>query len=222
MVVNRIICLAIGYIFGLFQTGFIYGKLHHVDIRQHGSGNAGATNTLRTLGWKAGLITFAGDLGKAMLAMLIGWILFRDKYADGVKLLEMYAGFGAVLGHNFPFYMKFKGGKGIACTAGFILAFYPPMAPLCLLLFIVTVAVTRYVSLGSILVMICFWVQLVLFGQLGHLNVNSNLILEIYIVGALFSVMGIWRHRENIKRLLAGKENKFSMGNKMEQKEGEK
>ncbi len=222
MTAARVSCIFIGYVLGMFQTGYIYGKLHHVDIRQHGSGNAGATNTLRTLGWKAGLITFAGDLGKAMLAMLIGWILFRDKYADGVKLLEMYAGFGAVLGHNFPFYMKFKGGKGIACTAGFILAFYPPMAPLCLLLFIVTVAVTRYVSLGSILVMICFWVQLVLFGQLGHLNVNSNLILEIYIVGALFSVMGIWRHRENIKRLLAGKENKFSMGNKMEQKEGEK
>ena len=222
MTAARVSCIFIGYVLGMFQTGYIYGKLHHVDIRQHGSGNAGATNTLRTLGWKAGLITFAGDLGKAMLAMLIGWILFRDKYADGVKLLEMYAGFGAVLGHNFPFYMKFKGGKGIACTAGFILAFYPPMAPLCLLLFIVTVAVTRYVSLGSIVVMICFWVQLVLYGQLGHLNVNSNLILEIYIVGALFSVMGIWRHRENIKRLLAGKENKFSMGNKMEQKEGEK
>lgn len=222
MTAARVICIFIGYVLGMFQTGYIYGKLHHVDIRQHGSGNAGATNTLRTLGWKAGLITFAGDLGKAMLAMLISWLLFRDKYADGVKLLEMYAGFGAVLGHNFPFYMKFKGGKGIACTAGFILAFYPPMAPLCLLLFIVIVAVTRYVSLGSILVMICFWVQLVLFGQLGHLNVNPNLMPETYIVGALFSVMGIWRHRENIKRLITGKENKFSMGNKTEQKEGEK
>jgi len=224
MTAARVICIFIGYVLGMFQTGYLYGKLHHVDIRQHGSGNAGATNTLRTLGWKAGLITFAGDLGKAMLAMLIGWLLFRDKYADGVKLLEMYAGFGAVLGHNFPFYMKFKGGKGIACTAGFILAFYPPMAPLCLLLFIVIVAVTRYVSLGSILVMICFWVQLLFFGQLGHFNVDPKLIPEIYIVGALFSLMGIWRHRENIKRLITGKENKFSMGksSKTEQKEGEK
>lgn len=211
MIVARVICIAVGYVLGMFQTGYIYGKLHNVDIRQHGSGNAGATNTLRTLGWKAGLITFAGDLGKAMLAMLLAWLLFREKYSDGVKLLEMYAGFGAVLGHNFPFYMKFKGGKGIACTAGFILAFYPPMAPLCLLLFIVVVAVTRYVSLGSILVMICFWVQLILFGQLGHLGVNAGLLLETYIVGALFSVMGIWRHRENIKRLIAGEENKFSM-----------
>ena len=196
----------------MFQTGYIYGKLHHVDIRQHGSGNAGATNTLRTLGWKAGLVTFLGDLGKAMLAMLIGWLLFREKYPDGVKLLEMYAGFGAVLGHNFPVYLRFKGGKGIACTAGFILAFYPPMAPLCLLLFIVVVATTKYVSLGSILVMACYFAELVAFGQLGHLDVKPQLLPETYVVGALFSLMGIWRHRENIKRLLSGTENKFSMG----------
>lgn len=212
MLAARIICIAIGYLLGMFQTGYIYGKLHHVDIRQHGSGNAGATNTLRTLGWKAGLVTFLGDLGKAMLAMLIGWLLFREKYPDGVKLLEMYAGFGAVLGHNFPVYLRFKGGKGIACTAGFILAFYPPMAPLCLLLFIVVVATTKYVSLGSILVMACYFAELVAFGQLGHLDVKPQLLPETYVAGALFSLMGIWRHRENIKRLLSGTENKFSMG----------
>lgn len=212
MLAARIICIAIGYLLGMFQTGYIYGKLHHVDIRQHGSGNAGATNTLRTLGWKAGLVTFLGDLGKAMLAMLIGWLLFREKYPDGVKLLEMYAGYGAVLGHNFPVYLRFKGGKGIACTAGFILAFYPLMAPLCLLLFMVVVAATKYVSLGSILVMACYFAELVAFGQLGHLDVKPQLLPETYVVGALFSLMGIWRHRENIKRLLAGTENKFSMG----------
>ena len=71
MILSRIICIVIGYILGLFQTGYIYGKLHNVDIRQYGSGNAGTTNTLRTLGWKAGLITLLGDAGKAMLAMLI-------------------------------------------------------------------------------------------------------------------------------------------------------
>ena len=125
-------------------------------------------------------------------------------------LLEMYAGLGAVLGHNFPAYLKFKGGKGIACTAGFILAFYPPMAVLCLLLFIVVVAVTRYVSLGSILVMVCFFAQLVVFGQLGYLRINQDFIVEMYIVGGFFAVMGIWRHKANIKRLLSGTENKFS------------
>ena len=190
MILARGICIIVGYCLGMFQTGYIYGKLHNVDIRQHGSGNAGATNTLRTLGLKAGLITFLGDLCKAILAMLLAWLLFRGTYPGGVMLLEMYAGFGAVLGHNFPAYLKFKGGKGIACTAGFILAFYPPMAVLCLLLFIVVVAVTRYVSLGSILVMLCFF--------------------EAYMVGALFAVMGIWRHKANIGRLLTGTENKFS------------
>lgn len=210
MVLARGICIAIGYCLGMFQTGYIYGKLHHVDIRQHGSGNAGATNTLRTLGLKAGLITFFGDLGKAMLSMLIAWLIFRERFPQGVMLLEMYAGFGSVLGHNFPAYLKFKGGKGIACTAGFILAFYPPMAVLCLLLFIVVVAVTRYVSLGSILVMAYFFAQLVAFGQLGFLKVDTGLRTEMYIVGALFAVMGIWRHKQNIKRLLSGTENKFS------------
>lgn len=210
MILARGICIVIGYCLGMFQTGYIYGKLHHVDIRQHGSGNAGATNTLRTLGLKAGLITFFGDLGKAMLAMLIAWLLFHKEYPGMVMLLEMYAGLGAVLGHNFPAYLKFKGGKGIACTAGFILAFYPPMAVLCLLLFIVVVAVTRYVSLGSILVMVCFFVQLVVFGQLGYLRISHDFMTEMYIVGAVFAVMGIWRHKANIKRLLDGTENKFS------------
>lgn len=210
MLLARIICIVVGYCLGMFQTGYIYGKLHHVDIRQHGSGNAGATNTLRTLGLKAGLITYFGDLGKAILSMFIAWLIFRESYPGGVMLLEMYAGFGAVLGHNFPAYLKFKGGKGIACTSGVILAFYPPMAVLCLLLFIIVVAVTRYVSLGSILVMFCFFIQLVVFGQLGYLKVDANLMVEMYIVGALFAVMGIWRHKENIKRLLSGTENKFS------------
>lgn len=211
MILSRGICLAIGYILGLFQTGYIYGKAHNIDIRQQGSGNAGTTNALRTLGWKAGLITFIGDLGKAMLAMLAAWLLFHEKYSDGVKLLEMYAGFGAVLGHNFPFYMKFKGGKGIACTSGFILAFCPLMAPICLILFIGAVVITRYVSLGSILVVVSYFIQLVVFGQMGWLGVASDLLPEVYVVGGLFTLLALWRHRANIKRLLSGTENKLSL-----------
>lgn len=211
MILSRGICLAIGYILGLFQTGYIYGKAHNIDIRQQGSGNAGTTNALRTLGWKAGLVTFIGDLGKAMLAMLAAWLLFHEKYSDGVKLLEMYAGFGAVLGHNFPFYMKFKGGKGIACTSGFILAFCPLMAPICLILFIGAVVITRYVSLGSILVVVSYFIQLVVFGQMGWLGVASDLLPEVYMVGGLFTLLALWRHRANIKRLLSGTENKLSL-----------
>lgn len=110
MILNRVICLALGYVLGLFQTGYIYGKLHHIDIREYGSGNAGATNTLRTLGWKAGLVTFLGDAGKAALSMGLAWLFFHQAYPGQAHLLELYAGLGTVLGHNFPFYMKFKGG----------------------------------------------------------------------------------------------------------------
>lgn len=211
---SRIICLAIGYVLGLIQTGYLYGKAHNVDVREHGSGNAGATNTLRTLGWKAGAVTFFGDLCKAILAIFIAWLLFRDKYPESVKVLQMYAGLGAVLGHNYPFYMKFKGGKGIACTSGFILACFWQIAPLCLVLFILAVALTRYVSLGSILVVIAFFLQLVIFTETGILSISSQCKTEVYVVGVVFTLLALWKHRENIKRLLAGKENKFGMSKK--------
>ena len=152
MLIARILSLIIGYLFGLFQTGYIYGRSKGIDIRKEGSGNAGTTNSLRVLGWKAGLITFLGDLFKAILAVLLIRLIFGGRYEDNVKVLELYAGFGAVLGHNFPCYLGFKGGKGIACTSGMILAVFPQAAPICLVLFIVAVAATRYVSLGSILV----------------------------------------------------------------------
>lgn len=152
----RLVCVAIGYVFGLFQTGYIYGELKGTDIRQHGSGNAGATNALRTLGWKAGLITLLGDCFKCVFAVLLVRALFAGRYPDenmGV-LLGMYAALGVILGHNFPFYLKFKGGKGIAATAGLYLSLDPVMTLAAVVLFGGAVGATRYVSLGSILVSI--------------------------------------------------------------------
>lgn len=209
MIGARIIALAVGYLFGIIQTGYIYGRRHGIDIRTQGSGNAGTTNTLRVLGWKAGLVTFLGDLGKAILAVVIIHFAFVGSYPDAIKVLELYAGFGAVLGHNFPFYLKFKGGKGIACTSGVILAVSPIAAPLCLVLFIAAIAVTRYVSLGSILVVTVYLIQVIILGQTGYLGVGAEYLTEFYIVCACFTVMGLWRHRANIARLLNGTENKF-------------
>ena len=209
--VARLTALVIGYAFGLFQTGYLYGKSKGIDIRSEGSGNAGTTNSLRVLGVKAGLITFFGDLFKAILAVALVHFLFREKYPQAVKVLELYAGFGAVLGHNFPFYLKFQGGKGIACTSGMILAVCPLAAPFCLFLFITSIAVTRYVSLGSILVVCSYLAQVILFGQLGYLGVVSEYLPEFYVVSACFTAMGLWRHRANIKRLLTGTENKFGV-----------
>ena len=209
MIIARIISLVIGSAFGLFQTGYLYGRTKGIDIRKEGSGNAGTTNSLRVLGKKAGAITFLGDLFKAIFAVLLVKLIFHNTYPDFVKVLELYAGFGTVLGHNFPFYLQFKGGKGIACTSGVILAVLPISAPVCLVLFVGAVAITRYVSLGSILVVCSYLIQAIIFGQLGYVHLSGTALVEFYIISACFTGMALWRHKENIKRLLNGTENKL-------------
>lgn len=205
----RIICLLIGYVFGLFQTAFFYGKMKGIDIRQHGSGNSGTTNALRVLGTKAGLIVFAGDCIKCILAVVTARLLFGESHADMIYLLCIYAAAGAILGHNFPFYMGFKGGKGIACTAGLIIAFHPYFIPVGAILFFGTFALTHFVSLGSLLVYLGFMIQIVICGQGGVFGEMSQTYLnEMYLVAFFLAVMAYWRHRENIKRLLHGNERK--------------
>lgn len=164
---ERLICIVIGYIFGLIQSGYLYGKANHMDIRQYGSGNAGSTNVLRVMGKKAGAIVFLGDFFKAVFAMAVCRLLFKGN-AD-VDLLALYAGLGVTLGHNFPFYLKFKGGKGIACMAGIMTAMDLRITLTCFVIFSVTVFLTRYVSLGSILVSLTFFAELVIFERHGFL-----------------------------------------------------
>ncbi len=162
---ERIICIVIGYIFGLFQTGYLYGRLHHVDIRQYGSGNAGTTNALRVLGKKAGIITYIGDCLKAVVAGFVIRLLFKEGHSEIIKLLVMYGGLGVVLGHNYPFYLHFKGGKGIAATSGMVLAFDWRLALCICAVFILVVVVSRYVSLASLIMMVVFMSLLILGGQ---------------------------------------------------------
>ena len=134
--------------------------------------NAGATNALRTLGWKAGLITFLGDCFKCVFAVLLVRFLFDRFYPNeniGV-LAGMYAALGVILGHNFPCYLKFHGGKGISATAGLFLSLDPVLTLVALVLFAGTVAVTRYVSLGSILVSLWLPVGVVIYGVLGKMG----------------------------------------------------
>ena len=109
---ERIICLLIGYACGLFQTAYIMGKIYHTDIRKQGSGNLGSTNVMRTLGKKAGVLNLLCDCLKCVAAILIVRALFGDRYAEILPLLSLYAAAGCILGHNFPFYLNFKGGKG--------------------------------------------------------------------------------------------------------------
>ena len=207
--VQRLISLAIGYVFGLFQTAYFYGKAHGIDIRNYGSGNSGTTNALRVLGKKAGLIVMIGDILKGIIAVVITKLIFGTDYPEMKYLLSLYAGAGAILGHNFPFYMGFKGGKGIAATGGLILSFHPYFAPVGLILFFGNFFLTHYVSLGSLLVYIGFIIQLVFCGQRGVFPGATQAILnEMYVIAVLLAIMAFWRHRENIKRLIHGEERK--------------
>ena len=224
---NRILCVIIGYIFGLFQTGFIYGKMKGIDIRQHGSGNSGATNTLRTLGTKAGFIVLFGDAIKCVLAMTLTYFLFGKNAPEYKYLYMIYTAFGAVLGHDYPFYLKFKGGKGIAVTAGLIISFGPLYMVVHLLVFAVTFLTTHYVSLGSILIYLTFLIMTIICGQTGYFNrhgviIPQNLLTEMYIVIAVMTVIAIWRHRANIKRLLTHTESKVYLSKKGQEKSGKK
>lgn len=209
---ERLICVLIGYVCGLFQTGYIYGRLHNVDIRNHGSGNAGTTNALRTLGWKAGVITFLGDFLKCVLAVTIVRMLYGEN--PMIELLAMYAGVGAVLGHNFPCYLNFKGGKGIAATAGLLLAVNPKVALIAMGTFIIVVAVTKYVSLGSIFLVVIFAIGIIVQGECVGTALTRPEQFELYGLAVFLMALAIYRHRGNIKRLLTGTENKLSFGKK--------
>ncbi len=206
---ERIICLAIGYCLGLIQTSYLYGKMKGIDIRQYGSGNAGTTNTLRVLGRKAGFIVLLGDILKTILAVVLATLLFGESHPDMIYLLKIYAGTGAILGHNFPFYMNFKGGKGIAATAGFILSFHPYFIVVGVILFFGAFFITNYVSLGSLLVYAGLMIQMVVCGQMGLFEgMTQPQLVEMYIVTAFLTVMAYYKHRENIKRLIRGEERK--------------
>lgn len=205
---ERIICLIIGYLCGLLQSGFLYGKLHHVDIRKEGSGNSGSTNVLRVMGVKAGATVFFGDFLKTLIPCLVVRYVFGGQ-PQIKNLLVLYTALGAILGHNYPFFMGFKGGKGIAATAGLIVAMDLRVTLVCLILFIVIVAVTRYVSLGSLVVVTVFLVGMIFFGRRGDYGLGSEYLTEFYLVSACVTGLAFWRHRANIVRLIHGNENKL-------------
>ena len=209
----RILLLIIGYFIGNIETGYIFGKIHKMDIRNYGSGNAGATNTLRVLGAKAGLVVFLGDFCKSLIPCLVVRFIFRDNVSLSY-IYMLYIGLGVVLGHNFPFYLGFKGGKGVASTAGIILALDIRIAVVCLIVFIITVAITRYVSLGSIFVMIILIGMSHFLVKFSYGFGDGTSPMEFRLLTAAVGLLSIFMHRANIKRLLGGTENKI--GKKVE------
>lgn len=216
----RIVCLLIGYVFGCFQTSYIYGRMHGIDIRKYGSGNAGTTNSLRVLGKKAGAIVLICDVLKTGIAMTIVRLAFREQYGDILYLLMIYAAAGTILGHNFPFYLGFKGGKGIACTVGFVFFFHPPyiIFPQ-LVLFALLFFSLHYVSVCSLAGELLLIVQMIILGQHGVFGMEQAALNELYIITALLAALAYWGHRANLKRLLHGEEKKTYLGSKGKTKE---
>ncbi|WP_334292130.1 glycerol-3-phosphate 1-O-acyltransferase PlsY [Alkalithermobacter thermoalcaliphilus] len=181
----------ISYFIGNFSTSYIIGKsTKNIDIREHGSGNAGATNVLRTLGKKAALYTFLGDSLKGVLAVLIGRFLAGEK---GALISAIFV----VVGHNWPLLLKFKGGKGVATTIGAMMAIDPFIGIFSLALGIILIIKTKYVSLGSILGIVSLPIFMVYRG-------GNRLIVSI-----ILAVMIVFTHRENIKKLINGTERKI-------------
>lgn len=206
-VLRIVICLVSGYAFGCFSTGYIISRMYHVDIRKYGSGNVGTTNALRTLGWKAGALTFLGDFLKAVIPIILfRYVIFQE--FDEAQLLALYTGFGVVLGHNYPFWLRFKGGKGIAVTTGVMAAFDPLLIPFFIVIFVAVVAITRYVSVGSLFIAVLFPVWI---------GVRYPDQIHMLIIAILYALSAFYTHRANIKRLLRGSENKIGQKAKVKE-----
>lgn len=198
----RLVCLLIGYCFGMIQTAYLYGKIIHVDIRTVGSGNAGTTNMLRSMGVRAGVITMTGDISKCLIAILVTWLLFRNAYPAMFPLLKIWTAAGVVLGHDFPFYMHFKGGKGIACTAGMIIAFGDwRWIVIGIIVFFGLFFTTHYVSLCSICLSLEFGIGIVIGSAVGLYPQTPLRLTEMCLLAWCIIGLNIFQHRTNISRL---------------------
>ena len=196
--------LVIGYLLGNISTGILISKHAGVNIRSAGSKSTGASNVLRVLGIREGVLTFLGDFAKAAVACWIGSLLLPGATFGIDRFGIMIGGLAVIIGHNWPYFYAFKGGKGIASSTAVLLFVDPLLGGIAIALCLIVIAATRYISLGSLSMLFSFMVLIlaVRFGQWFLLG----------FAVALF-VLGVVRHRANIKRLLEGNENKI--GNKV-------
>ena len=192
----HILSALMGYLLGSINASIIISKARGKDIREMGSGNAGTTNTLRSLGKGAAAVTLIVDILKGVIAVLLARLIFKD-----VPYADILAGAGAVLGHNFPVYYGFRGGKGVLTSFAVALTLQPVPALLALLIGVLVIALTKYVSLGSILgaaalPVICFFYN------------RENTAVFVFMI--CLAILVIIRHHANIKRLIEGNERKLS------------
>jgi glycerol-3-phosphate acyltransferase PlsY len=187
-------CLA-GYCLGNFSSAIIIGKIFlKKDVRDYGSGNAGATNAVRAFGARVGLVVFLLDVFKGVLAVMIG------RYIEP-SLGQYFAGIFVIMGHNWPAALKFKGGKGIATSIGVMLPINPLVALICVAVGLILIVLTKIVSIGSIAGVVLAPVVVLVFVR----PIDTKLL----VLTCAVSAMAIFRHRSNISRLLKGEENKF-------------
>ena len=205
---ERILCVLIGYGLGCLQFAYILGHvLKGIDIRKYGSGNSGTTNAIRVLGTKIGITTLVLDIIKAVAALtIIALIWGYDQ-----KQLLLWGGIGVVLGHNYPFYMQFKGGKGVAATIGIFLTADIRLMILAGAPALIILATTKYMSLASLTYMLLLVVVAAIF------YIGTPIGIEVMLLVLVLSISGFWRHRSNIKRLIRGEEVKMGQKVKIEQ-----
>jgi acyl phosphate:glycerol-3-phosphate acyltransferase len=199
------------YLIGSIPTGYLVGQMQGIDIRTKGSGNIGATNVWRVMGWKWGLPAFLCDFLKGFLPLyLVRTLCFPDTSSWTTALLLVICGLAAIIGHNYTPWLGFKGGKGIATSAGVLAALMPPVLAVALSLWIITVLVTRTVSIGSLLAATVLPLAAAWFypGQWIYFGLAT-------LAGALAA----WRHRSNIGRLLAGTESQIEFSSKKKKAE---
>lgn len=205
MIIAYILSAVIAYLLGSISFSVIFSKkIAGIDVRQEGSKNAGTTNVLRTVGKKAAALTLVCDILKGVVAILIAYAISFITEELNAALLVQIAGIFAIIGHTFPVFFKFKGGKGIATSLGILLLVNYQIGLICLVFWIIIVAFTRMVSLGSIMAAILFPVLTIFITQ--NYFVEGNYI----IFGIIVAVMVVFNHRSNVKRILGGNENKLS------------
>lgn len=209
-----LVCIAVAilsYLLGSLNFGVILSKgIEKDDVREHGSGNAGTTNMLRNYGKKLAIFTILGDMIKVAIAIGLSFLIVKltnvydlisEANVDADMLIKSFSGFFCVLGHIFPCFFKFKGGKGVATAGGMVFIVDWKIALILLAIFIIIVAVTKYVSLGSIIIALLYPILIYLF--------YKSLVLTI--IASIFTLIVIVAHRSNIKKLINHSENKINL-----------
>jgi len=203
---SLILIIVLSYLAGSIPTSIIMSKLTRgIDIRDYGSGNAGATNVIRVLGWKIGIIVIIVDVGKGVLATLLISKLKIDPVPIVHNLVQIIAGLSAVLGHIWTIFAGFKGGKGVGTAAGMLFSLYPIAGLICLIIFVVVLLGGRYVSVASMSAAVSLPIVIIL---LNHLF-NSSISNELFYFAIFMALLIVFTHRSNIRRLIRGEENRI-------------